>query len=486
MVRKRSKSLLGISPRFSSRVAFGKIGTIAMLLFTQSCATYYQTNQNFNNAFEQGNLDQALQSLRSNPSGKRGKTEFLYLVNNGLVLSMLGRYEESNEYFEKAYLFGEDYRKNYLNEAASYLTNPTFTEYRGEDHEHLMVLYYKAINYLKDSKYQQALVECRRLNIRLQQLSDRYDSGRKYREDAFVHTLMGIIYEADHDYNNAFIAYRNAYEIYQNAYATLFDLQAPAQLREDILRTAFLTGLKDELIYFEEQFDRTDYQYTEPAGGELVFFWHNGLSPVKSEWGINFVITRKQNVLVFSNPELGLTFPFSIDDYDEDDRKGLADLEVFRVAFPRYVRRPTHFKSATLTTGKEVYPLQEAEDITEIAIHSLEQRMTLEFSKALLRAAVKKLSEHQLKKQDKTLGSVLGIINAITEKADTRNWQTLPSAIHYARVPLRQGKNEVLFELQSGSGTPTRYDFTYEASRGKTLFHTFASLETGYPSYGYY
>ena len=79
---------------------------------------------------------------------------------------MMGRYEESNEYFEKGFLFGEDYRKNYLYEVASYLTNPMVTTYKGEDHEHLMLLYYKALNFLKLGKTEEALVECRRLNIR--------------------------------------------------------------------------------------------------------------------------------------------------------------------------------------------------------------------------------------------------------------------------------------------------------------------------------
>src|SRR6267154_2426568 len=103
---------------------------------------------------------------------------------------MMGRYEESNQFFEKAFLFGEVYRINYLNEAASYLTNPNFTSYRGEDHEHLLIFYYKAINYLKMNNTDDALVEIRRLNIRLQQLTDRYNSPDKDDHDAFGHVLM--------------------------------------------------------------------------------------------------------------------------------------------------------------------------------------------------------------------------------------------------------------------------------------------------------
>ena len=130
-----------------------KILIILTIFFLwSSCATYYQSNINFNEEFEKGDLEKALSTLRAHPSEASSKKQFLFDVNNGLLLSLIGRYEESNEYFEKAYIFGEDFHINYLNEVGSYLTNPNFTAYRGEDHEHLMLLYFKALNYLKLGK----------------------------------------------------------------------------------------------------------------------------------------------------------------------------------------------------------------------------------------------------------------------------------------------------------------------------------------------
>ncbi len=458
---------------------------ILILVFVSgSCATYYQSNYTFNQEFEQGNLSNALANLQAKSSEANGRKEFLFYVNNGLVLSMMGRYEESNDYFEKAFLFGEDYRNNYLYEAASYLTNPMVTSYKGEDHEHLMVLYYKALNFLKLGKTADALVECRRLNIRLQQLSDRYQSDTKFQRDAFVHTLMGIIYETDKDYNNAFIAYRNALEIYNDDYYKLFQFSAPEQLKVDLLRTSYLSGFTEEFEKYKSEFGMPDFKYQAPEGGELVFFWHNGLSPVKAEWGITFVVSRRDNWIYFSNAELGLTFPFRTDHYNESDRKGLNSLEFFRVAFPRYLQRPTYFTDASLELQGETRSLQLLEDVNKIAFKSLEQRMNLELGKALIRVALKKATEYQVKKEDKTLGSVLGMINAITEKADTRNWQTLPHSIFYARMPLAEGKNTVSLHLQSHQEL-TDHQFTYEVKKGQILFHTFSSLESGYPQSGY-
>ncbi|MEJ0033633.1 MAG: hypothetical protein WDO15_26330 [Bacteroidota bacterium] len=449
-----------------------------------STGTYYQSNLSFNQEFETGDLEGALTTLQAKSSEASGKKEFLYDVNNGLVLSMLGRYDDSNNYFEKAYLFGEDYRLNYLNEATSYLTNPNFTTYRGEDHEHLMLLYYKALNYVKQNNFEDALVECRRLNIRLQQLSDRYGSDNKYREDAFIHLMMGVIFEAGKDYNNAFIAYRNAYNVYTSSFQDLFRLGPPPQLKIDILRSAWLSGLIDEFNHYKEEFAMPDYKYEVNNNPELVFFWHNGLSPVKVEWGINFVIDRRDNLLYFRNENMQMVFPFNIGGYNDRDKNSLASLQIFRVAFPRYVERPVFYSKAELAVnGNNRIQLQKAEDINAIAFKCLQERMNHELSKALIRLALKKVTEMEVKKTDRTLGSVVGMINALTEHADTRNWQTLPHEISYCRVPLTTGKNKVTLHVVTQGSPDTSYDFEYEVKEGQTLFHTFTSLESHYPTY---
>lgn len=399
---------------------------------------------------------------------------------------MMGKYAESNQFFEKAFLFGEDYRINYLNEIASYLTNPNFTTYKGEDHEHLILLYYKALNYLKMHNTEDALVEIRRLNIRLQQLTDRYNSKDKYDHDAFIHVLMGITYEVDKDYNNAFIAYRNALNIYDDDYRRFFGVHAPQQLKEDILRTAWLSGLNDEFEAYKDTLKMPNYTYKESDGGELVFFWHNGLAPIKAEWGVDFVISRQGDMVYFTNSQLGLSFPFSLEGYSDRDKKGLSNLEIFRVAFPKYIERSPFYTQASITINDQVLALQMVEDINKIAFKCLQERMGLEFSKALLRVALKKAEEYEIKKQDRTLGTLVGMINALTEKADTRNWQTLPNSIYYCRVPLKEGKNSVTFTLRNPEGKSVDHQYAYDVKKGQILFHTYSSLESNYPTYNSY
>ncbi len=266
----------------------------------------------------------------------------------------------------------------------------------------------------------------------------------------------------------------------------MFDVYAPQQLKEDLLRTAWLSGLKEEFELYKDSLQMPNYVYKPNEGGELIFFWHNGLAPVKSEWGVDFVISRQGGLVYFTNEQLGFSFPFSMEGYSDRDQKGLANLEVFRVAFPKYVERPTYYSRATISIDGDALPLQLVEDVNKIAFKCLQERMGLEFSKALLRVALKKAEEYEVKKQDRTLGSIVGMLNALTEKADTRNWQTLPHSIYYCRVPMKEGQNELTFTLKNPDGKTADHPFTYTIKKGQILFHTFSSLESSYPSYESY
>ena len=74
--------------------------------------------------------------------------------------------------------------------------------------------------------------------------------------------------------------------------------------------------------------------------------------------------------------------------------------------------------------------------------------MLKELSEALLRLAVKQVAAAQLRKENDALGSALSVVNAISEQADTRNWQTLPNTINYTRVTLPAGLHQTTFKVE--------------------------------------
>ena len=449
------------------------------LLSVLGCATYYDKNIEFQEHFVLGEFAQAAKILDKNKGEAKGRDRLLYFLQQGVVLQLQGSFEESNKYFEDAYLFTEDLQKNYATEAISLLTNPMVKPYRGEDFEAVLIHYYKALNYLRSNQTENALVECRRVNNKLNQINDRYAKRKnRYKRDAFAYNLMGIIFDAVGDHNNAFISYRNALETYQEDYWPLFNVEAPQQLKKDLLRTAYLNGFGDELARYEKAFG-FGYVDQKDDGGELIFFWHNGLGPVKAEWSISFFIVNGQGGLVtFVSEEHGLALPFFLGG-GSNQSTTLGDLKFVRMAFPRYSERKPYYRTAHVSLGDIEYPLELAQNVNEIAFKTLEDRMVRELSESLLRLAAKQAAEQAVRNQNQGLGALLSIANAISEKADTRNWQTLPYSISYVRVPLPAGESSR--EFKSYSPRKSRDEvkrLQFNGKKGETAFYMHPSLDS--------
>lgn len=449
----------------------------ALWIFS-SCQTYYQKMKEFNTQFENAEFEAAKKTLDAKDQEAYKKNKLLHFLNLGTVDFMLSNHKQSNDHFEQAYRIGEDYKKTPLKEqAAALFTNPKVKTYTGEDHEILLINYFKALNYLYTGDLQAALVECRRMRIKLDELNDKYNNDNRYQRDALINLLMGLIYDADDDYNNAFIAYRNAYEIYKEDYGELFGTEVPEQLKKDILRTAYLGGLQYELEQYEKTFDRNYRHQTHQGKGDLVFLWHNGLGPVKDQLSLNFYLVKGQGGgVVFENKEYGWSFPFP--DYNRKNGEGsnLGDINVVRVALPRYMERPPVYKNAHLATKTQESTLEMAENINKIAFRSLKDRLHRELGNALIRLALKKAAEKAMREENESIGALMGILNAITEQADTRNWQTLPHSIYYTRMKLPEGNHQVNLVAQTVEGKEQTFELNYDINAGRTRFDHFHTL----------
>jgi hypothetical protein len=295
---------------FTNKAIFLLVFISSILL--SSCATYYAQNEAFNQHFQNGDIANAERALDLDAKNKRNKNRSLYLLNKGTLAWMQQDYQRATAYFNEADLFIEDQRKNIANEALALLTNPATKPYVPEDFENVMLNFYKALSYIEMGDTESALVECRRVNEKLYALNDKYPKNYKnrYSDDAFAHVLMGLIYDSSKDYNNAFIAYRNALKIYEENYTKNFGTPAPLQLKEDLLRTAYQTGLNQEYEFYKDKFG-FDFAKSDQNNGDLVFIWLTGLGPVKDEWSINFsALNGRDGYLTMVNEGEDITFPF--------------------------------------------------------------------------------------------------------------------------------------------------------------------------------
>ena len=452
------------------------VALVGLAAIVAGCATYYQKSAAFQQHFVKGEFREAAAELERDPGASTGKSRLLYFLQQGTVQQLLEEYESSNEAFESAYFFTQDLRRNYPAEMFSLLSNPMTLPYRGEDFERVQIHYFKAVNYLLLDRPDEALVECRRIGIELDRLDDQY-GGRnsRYRRDAFALNIMGIVYDAAGDDNNAFIAYRNAYDAYREGYARQFDVKAPRQLKLDLLGAARRSGLAEEAEQYEKEFGFGPSERA-PGQGDVVLLWHNGLGPVKGEWSLNFFLVRGAGgIVTFVNEDLGVSIPFPLG--SGGDASTLSDLKFVRVAFPRYLERKPYYRTAEAIVAGRSVPLERTQDLNAIAFKSLEDRMLRELGTSLLRLAIKQATERTLRGKNENLGALLSVANALTEKVDTRNWQTLPHAISYARIRLPAGTHRVQLRAISphGSNSENR-SLEVAVEEGKTVFALVHSL----------
>ena len=422
-----------------------------------------------------GNIEQAEHFLKDAKWEKPTRNILLFYLNKGTILWMNGKNKESLEYFLKADYFIEDYRKNYASALAATLINPNYSTYNGETFEQVLVHYYATMNFVQLEDFDNALVACKRMIAASQRMNDLMGKNNKYKRDAFAHNLLGMIYEAQHDYNSAFVAYRNALEIYKDDYEKHLGTSIPLQLKKDILRTAKMINFSEEVYLYENEF-KMKAELMPEGYAPLVFFWNNGLGPIKDESSINFAITPGQNgYMNFINMDLGMNFPIYVG--NQDDRKNIAALNVVRVAWPKYVSRAPLYNQAVLkdSLNKE-YKFDIGEDINAIAYKSLDDRMFKEISEVILRFAFKQIATSLAKKENEAAGVAVSILGAITEKADTRNWQLIPYSINYTRAFLPLGKQNVVLTTSSVKATENN-TFFVDMKAGKTNFQAFQTLQ---------
>jgi uncharacterized protein len=439
--------------------------------------TYYQRNTNLMQAYKSSQFERADAVLNTKKWQKQKRNVLLYYLNKGTVLHMLGEYEASTTFFQKADYYIEDYHKNYGIKALSYLSNPATVAYSGENYEKVLLHYYNTLNYLNLNNLDEALVECKRMLLTMENISTYFKSDNKLHQDAFAHLLLGIVYDAKGDYNNAFIAYRNAYAVYEEFYVPLLGSSAPLQLQQDLLRTAYLSGLYSEVKLHEEKFN---VQLDKDAlkTNTLVCFWNNGMCPVKEQGSITFLITNMGNgYAMFTNIELGLTFPFYVGN-DAEKMNGLTGMKFLRVSYPKFISQPLPLVNATVYNGNQAYSFQQAEDIDAIAQRTLKDRMAKEIGGMLLRLAIKKIAEAKVRESNQGLAFALNIANTLTEQADTRNWQLLPSSINYSRVPLQEGENVIKIKDGMNAESALIDTLTINSSNSlHTYFHSFTTLQ---------
>ncbi len=447
--------------------------------FIFGCSSYNKSLTSYYANVKEHNYDKALRSLDKIRLIKKNRNALLYNMEMGKLYFLKNDAEKSNLYLNRADAMVESNNKSLKDIAIANLLTPMQQTYRGEDFEQFMLHYYKALNYAALGQMEDAVVEARRITLSTNTQNDKFaNKENRYSKDAFALNLQGMIYEMAGDVNNAFIAYRNAADVYLKAANNYYGVKMPKQLQFDLLRTATFMGFTAEIQRYEKLFN-AGYVNNKPARNELILFIEEGTVPVKEEK--NFILTASANGINSFNyidaNGLNANFNFNANAYGINEDK-LTSLRAFRLSLPAYRLQYSQQAGITVNVNGSQYIPQLAQNLNSIAVNILKERFVTEMANALARQLTKKLVEKgtqsiaesiaktTIKKESpdtsvsgkekqkrvneqraeaagEVAGFVMNMFNTVTEKADTRNWQSLPAFVSYVRVPLNEGENTI-------------------------------------------
>jgi len=400
-----------------------------------------------------GDYEAAITTVKDNKNKYGDKNIVLYNLDLGILYHYAGEVDSSIKYLLEAEReIDELYTKSISQAALSFVVNDNLLPYEGEDFEKVLVNIFLALNFALKGESDEALVETRKVDLKLRQYSRQYDGKNRYQEDAFIRYIAGVLYESGGETNDAFISYRKAYEAYQT-YSREYGTPVPPFLLDDLVRTATLMAFTEETQQYVA-LGGNAYDKTRRRGeGSLLVVVYSGLSPIKTE-----------NRITVSVP----------------DTAGI--VHTFQIALPKFTPRSKHPRSYSVTVTA---PAREdtfstttivAENISAIADKALKDRLTLIYLKSGGRAVMKFLAAEAAKQEirkegDNKLANIFGSIAidvavGTTEQADVRSWRTLPGEIQLARVHLPPG--DYLLSVTSTDGAYEWNDVPVNVRAGKT------------------
>lgn len=410
----------------SRRAKFGALPLVLSTFLFCSCAASIKHYPHINQCLLKEDYDSACKLVQKSKKEYPKRNAALYYLDEGITFHLAGQYLKSNESFCRAEsVMDALYTKSLSKEAASFLISDNTVPYRGEDFERAMVNLFMALNYASLGAWEDSLVEARKVDNKLLVINANYDEDKKnvYKEDGFIRFLMGTLYEADGELNDAFISYRKAEQIYRADYLPNYGVRPPQFLIENLLTAAEGMGFYREMEEIQSEYPLvTCRNFSEKRRMAEVFFIHyNGIGPEKVEDS-------------FAIP--------------------LPDGYVMKMAYPRFVEKNFQISYAEVILKDQQgglcarFPTALMEDVGAIATTNLDNRINRIKAKAIARATTKYLASKAAEKAaTDEKGEWAGLLVKIaanvasvaTEQADIRHWRLLPAEIRVGRAVIPPG-----------------------------------------------
>ena len=316
----------------------------------------------------------------------------------------------------------DSYTKSVSASAARVLINDLTTPYYAADYETALTFFYRALNFLQQQDVMSAAVEARKAVFFLDHLRGRKKSG--YNDDPFVQYVASLVFESAGEVSDARIARQNALNAYQRRGWPVPSFAVPSNAQ--------------------------DY-------GELILFHYTGQVPLKKSQTIQ---VGWDHILTYANTPVEDGGPISPEAVNAITA-GLAGSSV-TVAYPVLESQPYIVHSSMLSVNGTRIPLQKMSDVSELVAQDLDAKLPGIWFRLATRAVLKRVAAVQARhavessSENTNMGflaeMLVGVLGAATEKADTRQWFTLPARVNMARVFVSPGTYTLRLLLQDENG----------------------------------
>jgi uncharacterized protein len=447
---------------------------LAALLAAAGCASttnlrnsvtgYGGQARDMRDALASGSDERIKREARDLDDDCKSADRILYLQEQGRLLSLCGDsagaiadYQIASDTFEATRMKAVLSASNAYFAATAIATNDLSIPYEGHGFEKVMLHNLQAINYILTNNYDFARIELNHADVEQtfsleqhakllaqaeqqrqeQQLNldasnatlaqktsqDMFGAGavKNSFQNAFTFYLRGALFEDSRDFDKALIEYKKALEIYP----------ANRFIAESAMRTARLCGADRDRQNLVNAFGIALRGDACPAGSErLVVVYESGFIRARSWFKLSFV---------WNNNVLELVLPF----YDMGSYCQPDELDV-----------------SAATVGAHTQTIC---NLDAMAVRSLDEQ----YKAILVRQVLRMIAKYKMQAQagDGALGLLMKVTTLVTDRADDRNWLTLPQSVEIAELFLPVGQQNITCSTSSISRT-----VTVNMEAGKTHF----------------
>jgi tetratricopeptide (TPR) repeat protein len=428
------------------------------LLFLVSCASTYTYQAHYLDAdalVSQRDFIGASKVIEKNKEiVYKEKDRVLYYLDAGMLYHFSGEYEMSNQALSSAEQGIEDlYTKSISKALTSGVLNDNALDYSGEDYEDIYLNIFKALNYIALGDNESALVEIRRVHIKLGILEDKYrELINEYNQSD---EAEGEIEARELRFYNSALARYLGMLLYRADGA--FD---DARIELDEIREAF----REQSQLYDFEMPELPEQRGLDGKAHLSVMAFTGFSPRKMaetfyiDTGNNMIyITSVSQNKEYVNEAMGFNFLLM---------PGVDPGHHFKFQYPRMDLQGSRIdRIVLLVDGASVKELPLFENMESIGQEIFLIKQPLIVGRSLIRTVIKGIAKEAGKEAMKEqmsndmggllMGALIGVAADVavdaTENADLRVSHYFPAYAHALDLPLEPGNHTVQLEYYSGS-----------------------------------